>query len=273
MAAKQKTTKLTSHSKKGSAKKSTSTKKTNTRIYLKKRKSNGAVQEDKDDFVFNEKSISDRKELSPFPDDVLKRIFQFCLEQGKAGCYTPQRTLVNVLRVNSVFFTIAGSVLYHSPVIMDLGTFVSGSARMLPIDKFNFNFDPDLSQPEAAALARKSGCTKLVLLQYVKNLTILPCTAPRSVSDQDEDQENYQFSEEFLERLKKDGRYYKGQTYERARTILHKQWRCVTPKMVRVTIGNDQNVYGSLKDVIAKIQHNRDDPTEEEDKERVKELT
>ncbi|WVQ63535.1 uncharacterized protein L199_001688 [Kwoniella botswanensis] len=274
MAVRQKTAKTTSTSKSSSTynKKSSTTKskKPSVRTPLKKRHSNEAASDAEEDYMFSETSNVDPKELSPFPDNVLKRIFSFCLEEGREGWYTPQKTLANALRVNSVFFTIAGSVLYHSPTVMDLGTFISGSARQLPLYKFNFDFDPDLTKSDNAALARKSGCTKLVLMQYVKNLTILPCTAPRAPTGNERSQlrveEGYQFTKDTLERLRKDARYFKGQTYERAKTIIHKQYRHITPNCRRVTIGNDKNIYSSLKDVLDNLQN------QEDEKERVKEL-
>ncbi|KAK6906249.1 hypothetical protein I203_100234 [Kwoniella mangroviensis CBS 8507] len=254
MAVRQKTAKTTSTFKSNSTsnKKSSTTKskKSSTRTPLKKRIQWG--------------------NLSPFPDNVLKRIFSFCLEEGREGWYTPQKTLVNSLRVNSVFFTIAGSVLYHSPTVMDLGTFISGSARRLPLDKFNFDFDPDLTKPDNAALARKSGCTKLVLLQYVKHLAILPCTAPRTPTDTEHSQlgveEAYQSTQDNLEHLRKNAGYFKGQTYERAKTIIHEQYRHITPNCRTVTIGNDMDIHSSLKDVLERIQ------AQEDEKERVKTL-
>ncbi|WWC98331.1 hypothetical protein V866_005222 [Kwoniella sp. B9012] len=159
---------------------------------------------------------------------------------------------------------------------MEIETFISGSARRLPLDKFDFDFDPDLTKPDNAALARKSGCTKLVLMQYVKDLTILPCTAPRTSTGNEHSQlrveEGYQFTEDNLERLRKDARYFKGQTYDRAKTIIHKQYRHITPNCRRVTIGNDQNIYSSLKDVLDKIQNQEDEKERVKDLKRVKNL-
>ncbi|WWC98330.1 hypothetical protein V866_005221 [Kwoniella sp. B9012] len=102
MAVRQKTAKTTSTSKSSStSNKKSSTTKFKTCTPLKKRKSNGAVSDAEEDYMFNEKSNVDRKDLAPFPDDVLKRIFKFGLEEGREGWYTPQKTLVNALRVNS----------------------------------------------------------------------------------------------------------------------------------------------------------------------------
>ncbi|WWC92479.1 uncharacterized protein L201_007437 [Kwoniella dendrophila CBS 6074] len=176
----------------GKNKKATPSKKTN-RTPLQEQESNEAVPEeeiiviedddnDDDKVVADDESVKPQgeKKLSPFPNLVLKRILKYCLEDEVDGCYVAQNTLATALRVNSLFFEIAGRILYKQPTVINLESFFLGSHRSLRNDQFYFLGPQDgKSMKEIMDEAFGGKDTKLPLLEHTQHLRIYSCLVPK----------------------------------------------------------------------------------------------
>ncbi|WWD07116.1 hypothetical protein V865_005213 [Kwoniella europaea PYCC6329] len=149
--------------------------------------------------------VEDEKpRLAPFSDEVLRNIFEHCLEEQVEGCYVAQRSLANLMRVNSVFHRLAGPLLYRSPNVMDLEAFFYGIEKSRAWD-YHIYFDPfNLDNSYRYRYPVGNRYTKISLLDNVKQLKILSCLVPRI---NQEDGEETKLDNHYLRDLVKNPKY------------------------------------------------------------------
>ncbi|WVF67859.1 hypothetical protein IAT40_002620 [Kwoniella sp. CBS 6097] len=217
------------------------------RAHLKQRKTNQAESEDEAEIVLGD--LTQRKDLSRFPMEVLTKILGCCSETGREGCYIPQKTLSSACRVNTMFYLAAIPILYRQPIVMDIGSFLLG-ASATPLQRTDIRgMFEHVNNEQKAIEALRKGNTKNWGLCQVTRMKILPRTAP--TFDQDEAKET---SAEYIAALKKDARYFKLKTYERAIDILKDvQYFRLMPFCAGISIGshlhmadNEANIFKTL---------------------------
>ncbi|WVQ63537.1 uncharacterized protein L199_001690 [Kwoniella botswanensis] len=200
------------------------------------------------------------KSLTPFPEEVLWNILEYCLEDGRDGSYIPQSTLASALRVNTIFYLLAGSILYHSPTVMDINSFFLGSDRYIPPEGTNSASRRTLDSATLESI--KKGNTKLPLLKHVTQFRFLPRSVPVEGVDIEE-----QSSLEYCNRIKRDQKYSEGigKTYEdgfelvkKIRNIkreYEKEGRefLIMPILKGISIGSDLIVHNPEEHRVVKI--------------------
>nr|XP_019001687.1 uncharacterized protein I203_05890 [Kwoniella mangroviensis CBS 8507]OCF65148.1 hypothetical protein I203_05890 [Kwoniella mangroviensis CBS 8507] len=204
--------------------------------------------------------MKNNNSLTPFPEEVLRNILQYCLEEGRDGSFIPQPTLASALRVNTVFYLLASPVLYHSPTAMDINSFFLGSDALIPAVDMSSN--PHQSSDAATLQHLRKGYTKSSLLKHVTRFRFLPRSVPVEGVDLEE-----QSSLEYFNRVKQDPRYYQGigQTYgngfeliQRLRNIKREYEKegkgfLIMPRLKGISVGSDLTVYNSEERRIGEI--------------------
>ncbi|WVQ63538.1 uncharacterized protein L199_001691 [Kwoniella botswanensis] len=179
--------------------------------------------------------------LTPFPDEVLKRIFEYCLEEGKEGYYVAQKTLATLLRVNSVFLKIAGAVLYDSPIVINTESFFLGSHRSLETGR-GYIFAPEQHGGNIRKyLESLTGGkdTKLPLLDHVRHLRIVSPIVPKII-----DGEELPVTQEYIDKLLDDDdddeSDYGCEVYHNTVNILstERTQNHLTPNLISISIGS-----------------------------------
>ncbi|WWC98327.1 hypothetical protein V866_005218 [Kwoniella sp. B9012] len=196
--------------------------------------------------------VEDEKpRLAPFSDEVLRNIFEHCLEEQVEGCYVAQRSLANLMRVNSVFHRLASPLLYRSPNVMDLEAFFYGIEKSRAWD-YHIYFDPfNLDNSYRYCYPVGNRYTKISLLDDVKQLKIFSCLVPRI---NQEDGEETKIDNHYLRDLVKNPKYqlcyghYRKMKDAFEKSLRFKKGR-ITPNLQSLHIGSTKRFkYEGIRD-------------------------